>query len=131
MSDIPDGFARHGRSSPATAPWEPLWYRAADGALGLRIAEPHCNARGIAHGGVIAALADNIMGLACARARASRPVTASLGIDYLGPARSGQWLEFVPTVDKAGATLGFATCRVTADGVLCATARATFAMGPA
>jgi uncharacterized protein (TIGR00369 family) len=129
MSDIPDGFARHDRTSPLTAPWEPLWFRAADGAMGLRIVEAHCNSRGLAHGGLIAALADNIMGIACARARASRPVTAGLSVDYLGPARMGQWLEFVPEVDKAGATLGFATCRVTADGTLCARARATFAMG--
>lgn len=97
--------------------------------MALRIVEAHCSSRGLAHGGLIAALADNIMGIACARARASRPVTAGLSVDYLGPARMGQWLEFVPEVDKAGATLGFATCRVTADGVLCARARATFAMG--
>lgn len=130
MSEIPKGFARHARSSPLTAPWEPLWFRDGDGALGLHVAEAHCNGRGLAHGGLIAALADNVMGIACFRARdGSRPVTAGLSVDYLGVARAGQWLEFVPAVDKAGATLGFATCRVTADGVLCARARATFAMG--
>lgn len=129
MSDVPDGFLPHDRASPLTAPWEPLWFRDADGALGLRIAEAHCNSRGMAHGGLIAALADNIMGIACFRARPSRPVTAGLSVDYLGAARVGQWLEFVPAVDKAGATLGFASCRITADGTLCARAHATFAMG--
>ena len=129
MTDIPDGFVRHERTSPLTAPWEPLWFRDADGALGVRVAEAHCNSRGTAHGGLIAALADNIMGIACARARPSRPVTVGLSVDYLGPARVGAWLEFVPHVDKAGATLGFATCRITADGVPCARASATFATG--
>lgn len=129
MSDVPEGFVRHSRSSPLTAPWEPLWFRESDGALGLRVVKAHCNSRGLAHGGLIAALADNIMGLACARARPSRPVTAGLSVDYLGSARVGQWLEFVPAVDKAGATLGFATCRITADDALCARAAATFAMG--
>ncbi len=126
MSDVPDGFARHERTSPMTAPWFPLWFRDADTTLGLRIAEAHCNSRGMAHGGLIAALADNIMGIACARARPSQPVTVGLGIDYLGSARIGQWVEFTPVVDKVGSTLGFATCRVTADGVLCARASATF-----
>ena len=125
---VPDGFVRHDRSSPLTAPWEPLWFRAADGALGLHVAAAHCNSRGLAHGGLIAALADNVMGIACARARPSRPVTVGLSVDYLAAAQAGQWLEFVPHVDKAGATLGFATCRVTAGGVLCARASATFAM---
>jgi len=130
MSTMPDGFVRHSRSSPLTAPWEPLWFREADGALGLWIAEAHCNSRGLVHGGLIAALADNTMGIACARARpASRPVTAGLNVDYLGAARIGQWLEFVPQVDRAGATLGFATCRITGDASLCARASATFAMG--
>lgn len=126
---IPDGFVRHTRTSPLTAPWEPLFLRDADGCLGVRIADAHCNSRGMAHGGLIAALADNVMGIACARARPSHPVTVGLTVDYLGVARRGQWVEFAPVVDKTGATLGFATCRVTADGVLCARASATFHLG--
>ena len=113
MSEVPDGFVRHERTSLPTAPWAPLWFRAADATLGVRIA----------------ALADNIMGIACALARPSHPVTVGLSVDYLGSVRIGQWIEFTPTVDKAGSTFGFATCRVTADGVLRARASATFAMG--
>ena len=57
----PPGFARHFRQSPLTDPWEPLWSMR-DGeafVLALEIAAPHTNARGMAHGGLIAALADN------------------------------------------------------------------------
>ncbi len=128
MTEVPEGFAPHSRSSPVTAPWEPLFFRAADGALGLRVAAAHCNSRGLVHGGVVAALADNVMGIACAAVKPVAPVTANLAVDYLGSARVGQWLEFVPVVDKVGGTLGFATCRVSADGKLCARAHATFAM---
>lgn len=130
MNEVPDGFARHTRTSPLTAPWSPLYFREEDGVLGVRIAEAHCNSRGMAHGGLIAALADNIMGIACACAQPGvHPLTVGLSVDYLGAARIGQWVEFVPTVDKSGVTLGFATCRVTADGVMCARASATFHMG--
>jgi hypothetical protein len=74
--NIPPGFARHFRKSPVTDPWEPLYSRR-DGdifCLGLRIAKSHCNARGMLHGGVISALADNALGISCLR-----PYRAGLG----------------------------------------------------
>ena len=44
--------------------------------MGLRLAKPHTNSRGLIHGGLIAALSDNAMGYSCAQAmgwdRASR-----------------------------------------------------------
>ena len=84
----PPGFEPHFRRSPVTDPWEPLSVKRDDGGLrlGVRIAAAHCNARGNLHGGVIATLADNIMGLACADAAGSGigMVTVSLTTDYLG-----------------------------------------------
>ncbi len=64
---VPSGYEPHFRKSPVTDPWEPLFVRRDGGALslGLRIAAAHCNGRGLLHGGVISALADNAMGLAC------------------------------------------------------------------
>jgi acyl-coenzyme A thioesterase PaaI-like protein len=72
----PAGFAPHFRSSPLTAPWEPLYSKWVDvGApstapavlvIGLHVREAHCNSRGFAHGGLIGALADNAMGLSLA-----------------------------------------------------------------
>ena len=35
--------------------------------MGLRLAKPHTNARGLIHGGLIASLADNAMGYSCAQ----------------------------------------------------------------
>jgi acyl-coenzyme A thioesterase PaaI-like protein len=56
-TDIPAGFERHFRRSPLTEPWEPLYSKRTDRAviIGLRLAKPHTNGRGLIHGGLIAA----------------------------------------------------------------------------
>lgn len=124
------GFEPHDRRSPLTDPWEPLFRRIAGERviLGLRAAEAHTNSRGFVHGGLISALADNAMGLSCARTLgpAGGLVTVSLGVDFLGPAFKGQWLEFDTVFLKPGSTLCFAQAFVTADGKPCARADAVF-----
>jgi acyl-coenzyme A thioesterase PaaI-like protein len=126
----PMGFKAHTRTSPLTAPWEPIFARERDGALilGVVIREAHCNSRGFAHGGLIGAMADNAMGLSCSRrlGGAARLVTVSLAIDFLGRAQIGQWLEFDTVFVKPGATLCFAQAFVTADGEPCARANGVF-----
>jgi uncharacterized protein (TIGR00369 family) len=132
-SDIPEGFERHFRQSPLTAPWEPIYSKRAEDAviIGLRLAEPHTNSRGLVHGGLIASLADNAMGLSCAlklQADGPRLVTVSLSIDFIGSARVGQWLAIETDVIKTGQTLCFAQCFVTADGAKIARANGTFSL---
>jgi uncharacterized protein (TIGR00369 family) len=133
MSVTPEGFAPHFRKSPVTDPWEPLFSRRrADGAvqIGLHIGAAHCNSRGMLHGGVIAALADNAMGLSCGGAMDPPPagglVTVSLTVDYVGAGRAGQWLLVAPRVIRAGRTLGFVDALITADDAIVARASATF-----
>ena len=53
-------------------------------------------------------------------------LTVNLSIDFLGIARPGAWLEIVSDVIKAGRSLCFVECKVTADGEICARATATF-----
>ena len=129
-AQVPAGFERHYRKSPLTDPWEPLYSRKAERAvlLGLMVGEAHCNSRGLAHGGLISALADNAMGLSCGQAMGGDAsfVTVSLAVDFLDSARPGQWLQVEPTVIKTGGTLAFAQCLVTADAQPCARANATF-----
>lgn len=131
-SKIPDGFERHFRQSPLTDPWEPIYSKRTAEAviIGLRLAAPHTNSRGLAHGGLITSLADNAMGLSCGlkRGDASRLVTVNLSIDFIGPAQIGQWLQVETEVIKTGGTLCFAQCLVTADGVPCARANGTFSV---
>ena len=133
--DPPVGFAPHDRKSPLTDPWEPLYSRKADRAvvLGLRAGPAHTNSRGFVHGGLIGALADNAMGLSCARvyregasSHAGGFVTVNLSVDFLGAAFEGQWLEFDTVFVKPGKSLAFAQAFVTADGQPCARANAVF-----
>jgi uncharacterized protein (TIGR00369 family) len=126
----PEGFSAHFRKSPVTDPWEPLFSRQVDGALqiGLYLREAHCNSRGFLHGGVIAALADNAMGLSCRKALDSVRglVTISLTVDYVGAAKVGQWLQIEPRVLRTGRSMSFADALVTAEGALIARANAVF-----
>lgn len=133
--DPPPGFAPHGRKSPLTNPWEPIYSRLAEDrvVLGLWTAEAHTNSRGFVHGGLISALADNAMGLSCGRVleAAGGLVTVRLSVDFLGSAFPDQWLEFDTVFVKPGSTLCFAQAFVTADGKPCARADAVFRVLPA
>jgi uncharacterized protein (TIGR00369 family) len=126
----PEGFAPHFRKSPVTDAWEPLYSRRLEGAvqIGLWLRETHCNSRGLVHGGVIAALADNAMGLSCAASMPSPQglVTVSLTLDYVGAAKVGQWLQVEPRVLRTGKSMGFADALITAEGTTIARASATF-----
>lgn len=128
-NSVPPGFEPHFRQSPVTDPWEPLFVRRDGSALslGLRIADAHCNARGLLHGGVISALADNAMGLACVmQMERTSALTVSLSVDFLAVGRIGQWLGVCAVPAKRGRTLAFADARIEADGKMIAKAAATF-----
>ena len=126
----PVGFSPHFRKSPVTGPWEPLFSRRVDATvqIGLHLREAHCNSRGLLHGGVIAALADNAMGLSCAAGgqNVQGLVTVSLTVDYVGAAKIGQWLQIEPRVLRTGKSLSFADALIKADGAVIARASATF-----
>ena len=132
--DVPAGFAPHSRTSPLTAPWEPIFARSLDDriVLGLRVREEHCNSRGMVHGGLIAALADNAMGLSLGTvlkaegATIDGLVTTTLSLDFLGKADLGQWLEFDTDFVHAGGSQGVSQALVRADGAVIARANAAF-----
>src|SRR5258707_8004926 len=108
-TDIPEGFELHFRQSPLTDPWEPLFSKRAEKAviIGLRLAKPHTNGRGLIHGGLIAALSDNAMGYSCAQATGwtTSFVTIGLAVDFVGTAQIGQWLAIESDVIKTGSTI--------------------------
>jgi uncharacterized protein (TIGR00369 family) len=132
--DIPEGFERRTRRSPLTDPWEPLYSKATDKAviIGLRLAKPHTNGRGLIHGGLIAALADNAMGHSCGHVMGgvSSLVTISLAVDFIGTAEVGQWLAVESDVVKTGKTICFVQSMIKADDVVIARANATFRVVP-
>ena len=133
-TDIPEGFQPHFRRSPLTDPWEPLYSRRTDKAviIGLRLAKPHTNGRGLIHGGLIAALADNAMGYSCAQQMggAASLVTIGLAVDFVGSAKVGQWLAVESDVIRTGSTICFAQSLVKADNIVIARANATFRVVP-
>jgi uncharacterized protein (TIGR00369 family) len=131
----PEGFTPHFRKSPVTDPWEPLysWVLPDRVIIGLHVREAHTNSRGMLHGGLIAALADNAMGLSCVQGLAGegrKPegglVTISLAIDYMGAAKLGQWMAVDTQYVRTGRSLCFAQAFVTADGDVIARADARF-----
>ena len=131
---IPEGFEPHTRKSPLTEPWEPLYAKRTDKAviIGLRLAKPHTNGRGLIHGGLIAALSDNAMGYSCAQATGwtTSFVTIGLAVDFVGSAQVGQWLAIETEVIKTGSTICFAQSFIKADDVVIARANATFRVVP-
>jgi uncharacterized protein (TIGR00369 family) len=133
-TDIPEGFERHYRQSPLTDPWEPLYSKRTDKAviIGLRLAQPHTNGRGLIHGGLIATLADNAMGHSCAHVmgEVSSLVTIGLAVDFIGTAQVGQWLAVETDVIKTGSTICFAQSLIKADDVVIARANGTFRVVP-
>ncbi|MBC7768839.1 MAG: PaaI family thioesterase [Phycisphaerales bacterium] len=132
--DVPPGFELFTRPSPLMDPWRPLYARAEPDrfVLGVYLREPHTNSRATAHGGLIAALADQAMGMSCGvklRAEGANVAnlwTSSLTIDYLGAANVGQWLAVDTQFSRVGKTLCYAECDVAADGQTIARGRANF-----
>ena len=131
---VPQGFEPLFRKSPLTDPWEPLYAKKTERAviIGLRLAKPHTNGRGLIHGGLIAALSDNAMGYSCAQATDWKTsfVTISLAVDFVGSANVGQWLGFETDVIKTGSTICFAQSFIKADDVVIARANGTFRVVP-
>ena len=134
IPSVPSGFEPLTRHSPLSDPWQPLYAKTTDKAVivGLRLATPHTNSRGLIHGGLIAALADAAMGYSCAHRLGGRSslVTVGLAVDFTGSARIGQWLAIESDVIKTGSTICFAQCLAIADDVVIARANATFRVVP-
>ena len=133
-TDIPEGFEPHFRKSPLTEPWEPLYSKRTEKAvvIGLLLDKPHTNGRGLIHGGLIAALADNAMGYSCAHVMENKfsLVTIGLAVDFVGTANVGQWLAIETDVIRTGSTICFAQSLAKADDVVIARANGTFRVVP-
>ena len=71
--------------------------------LGFRVASRHINLFGFCHGGALATLADYQIAPLRRTGVVTGPFapTLSLNIDYLGPARLGDWIEAETTLSRA------------------------------
>ena len=117
--DVPDGFVPYENQGPFLEHVGPVHVRE-DGeklVLGLRAEDRHANHRGTVQGGLLSTFADFALGRAIeADAEDERErATVSLTVDYLKPARIGDWIESRARVDRVGGTLAFADCSLTVE----------------
>ncbi len=116
MTEIPEGFAPLFRSSPFLDAIGPIYGKGEGPNLivGLRIVEKHTNARGLAHGGIFATLADIALGY-CLAFYTDPPqslVTTNLTLDFAGSAKVGDWVEVTVDIQKSGSRLAFANAYI-------------------
>jgi len=81
------------------------------------------------HGGVLAALCDNVMGLSLHAALGKNHVniiTINLALDYIGSAKIGEAVLIVPRVLRAGGNIGFCDALASCGDRPIARANATF-----
>ena len=117
--DVPDGFVLFANQGPFLEGVGPVHVREGGGelVLGLRAEERHANHRGTVQGGLLSTFADFALGRAIeADAEDERErATVSLTVDFLKPAKPGDWIETRTRVDRVGGTLAFADCSLTVE----------------
>ena len=134
MKELPEGFVPLRRPSPFLYTVGPLYIQG-DGSeeevIALRVEEKHTNTVGIAHGGVIASLADASLGHRLVFS--SRPprtlMTINLTIDFIGSAKRGEWIEARVEIHKKDGRTAFASTRLTVGDRPIARASGIFLMG--
>jgi uncharacterized protein (TIGR00369 family) len=119
--DVPDGFVPWPDQGPYLEHIGPIHVRRGDEeelVLGLRAEERHTNHRGTVQGGLLSTFADFALGRAIeADADDGKDrATVSLTVDYLKPAKPGDWIESRTRVERVGGTLAFADCSLTVEG---------------
>ncbi len=101
--EAPDGFVPTMHVRPFEHFAGPFYERAVDDGieLGFRVRDRHLNATGACHGGVLATFAD-IQGYALKKLLdlAVATPTITLSVDYLAPARDGDWVLGRPQLVK-------------------------------
>ena len=114
----PPGFERLNRGGPYMANLGELYCRKVEAeregeiVFAMRIEDKHTNMRGIAHGGMLASLADSALGIGLTLYCDGRQsfVTVNLSTDFVEAARPGDWVEAHIDVQKLGARMAFANC---------------------
>jgi len=130
----PADFVTYAEPSPYLDRIGPLFQRRAGAGVqfGIRIGEHHCNRRGMAHGGLVVALADVALGKT-GEWLSQPPVTlltVSLTVDFDGSARCGEWLEAETDVTRVGHRVAFGNCYLRVGDKIVARASGVFNVRP-
>jgi acyl-coenzyme A thioesterase 13 len=128
--DVPEGFIPFPNQGPFLEYIGPIHVREGgdDLTLGLRAEERHVNHRGTVQGGVLSTFVDFALGRGIeADAEDGKDrATVSLTVDFLKPAKPGDWIESSTRVDRVGGTLAFADCSLMVEGREIVRARAVW-----
>jgi uncharacterized protein (TIGR00369 family) len=118
---IAAGFAADFGSIYARREGERVWY-------GFRIEERHLNFREVVHGGAIATFADMQLAalMRAGRLEPRQSPTISLSVDYLAPARLGDWVEGEISLVKRTGRLAFSETILTVEGARIGRTKAIF-----
>ena len=126
----PEDFKPYENQGPYLEYVGPIQVSKTDGDLtfGLQAEERHANHRGTVQGGLLSTFADFVLGRAIeADAEDDKPrATVSLTVDFLKPAKPGDWIEGRGRVDRVGSTLSFPDCALTVEGKEIVRARAVW-----
>jgi uncharacterized protein (TIGR00369 family) len=127
---IPEGFVPWQNQGPFLEYIGPIHVREESDELilGLRAEERHANHRGTVQGGLLSTFADFALGRAIESDAddGKDRATVSLTVDFLKPAKPGDWIESRTRVDRVGGTLAFADCSLSVDGREVVRARAVW-----
>ena len=128
--EIPDGFEPYPNQGPFLDHVGPIQIKqdGDDLVLGVKAEERHTNHRGTVQGGLLSTFADFALGRAIERDAEDDKdrATVSLTVDFLKPAKPGDWIESRTRVDRVGSTLSFADCSLPVDGKEIVRARAVW-----
>jgi uncharacterized protein (TIGR00369 family) len=99
----PAGFAAVDGGAGFGEFFGPVYHDAARERLGFRVAPRHINLFGLCHGGAVATFADYQIAPLRRAEIVTGPFapTLSLNVDFLGPARLGEWVELEATLARA------------------------------
>ena len=130
MTEIPDGFEPFPNQGPVLEHIGPILVHEEndDLVLAIQAEERHTNHRGTIQGGLLSTFADFALGRAIERDAEDDKdrATVSLTVDFIKPAKPGDWIESRTRVDRVGSTLSFADCSLTVDGKEIVRARAVW-----
>ncbi|MCY1404244.1 hypothetical protein D9M71_194470 [compost metagenome] len=129
---IPEGFVpmvRPNNGAPGFVQCcRGIYFKPETGEVAAFILAEHLNPLNIAHGGFLATLADTAFG-AYIRVQGGLelpPATIELSVDYISPARPGQWITAHVEIHKIGRTLSNASLSLMDGERLVSRAKGTF-----
>ena len=117
---VPEGFVPRPLGGGFLQAVGPIYVKREAGRsiFGLLVEEVHCNAKDMCHGGMLASLADVVLGIGGLEQAAVSGffVTVNLTQDFLAPVPLGAWLEARVELLKATRTMMFVQGVFTVEG---------------